>query len=323
MNTKLLKYCAAMGLAMSIGAAQAQKVPVVAITQIVAHPALDATYKGVVDRLAQAGYKNGKTVRILHETAQGDVSIAAQIAKKFAGEQPDVIVPIATPSAQAVAAAARGVPIVFAAVTDPVEAKLVTNLQKPGKNITGVRDEVAFGRHLDMMLEVVPKAVRIGTIYNPGEANSAATIKKIQAHLKNKPQKLVTAAATKSSEVLSAARSLVGKVDVIYISLDNTVVSAMEAVAKVGMQNKIPVFNADTDSVNRGSIAAIGFKYYDVGKLAGNYVVDILKGKKAGDIPVASPKKVNLVVNPTAAKKMGVTIPAAMVKRASKVVGAK
>lgn len=321
MNTKWLKYCAALGLAITVGAPQAKDIPTVAITQIVAHPALDATYKGVVDRLAKAGYKNGKTVHILHEIAQGDVSIAAQIAKKFVGEQPDVIVPIATPSAQAVAAAARGVPIVFAAVTDPVEAKLVKNLQKPGKNITGVRDEVDFSHLLEMMLEVTPKAMRIGTIYNPGEANSVASINKIKNYLNNKPQKLITVAATKSSEVLGAARSLVGKVDVIYISLDNTVVSAMEAVVKVGMQNKIPVFNADTDLVARGSIAALGFKYYDVGTLAGDYVVAILKGKKPGDMPVSNPKKVNLVVNRSAAKKMGVTIPPAMLKRASKVVG--
>lgn len=321
MNIKLLKYCAAIGLATTVAATQAKDMPTVAITQIVAHPALDATHKGVVEQLAKAGYKDGKTVRILHEVAQGDVSIAAQIAKTFVGEYPNVIVAIATPSAQAVAAAARDTPIVFAAVTDPIEAKLVKNLQKPGKNITGVRDEVDFAHHLDMMLQITPKAMRIGTVYNPGEANSVATVKKIEAHLKNKPQKLVTAAATKSSEVLGAARSLVGKVDVIYISLDNTVVSAMEAVVKVGEQNKIPVFNADTDSVARGSIAAASFNYHEVGMLAGGHVVDILKGKKPGDISVTRPKKVNLVVNPSAAKKMGITIPPAILKKASKVVG--
>lgn len=318
---RLLKYCGILSLVMTVGVAQADKIPLVAITQIVAHPALDATHKGVVDRLAEAGYKDGETVKIIHETAQGDVSIASQIAKKFAGEQPDVIVPIATPSAQTVAAAARGIPIVFAAVTDPLEAKLVSNLEKPGKNITGVRDEVDFAHHLSMMLDITPKTLRIGTVYNPGEANSVATVGKIEKYLADKPQNLVTAAATKTSEVLGAARSLVGKVDVIYITLDNTVVSAMEAVVQVGEQNKIPVFNADTDSVSRGSVAALGFEYYDVGTLAGDYVVDILKGKKAGDIAVGSPKEVRLVVNPSAAEKMGVTIPQALLDKAAVVVG--
>lgn len=318
---RLLKYCTVLSLAMGIGAAQADKIPVVAITQIVAHPALDATHKGVVERLAEAGFKDGESVKIIHETAQGDVSIAAQIAKKFAGEQPDVIVPIATPSAQTVASAARGIPIVFAAVTDPLEAKLVSNLDKPGKNITGVRDEVDFARHLEMMLQITPDTVRIGTVYNPGEANSVATVAKVEQYLKDKPQELVTAAATKTSEVLGAARSLVGKVDVIYITLDNTVVSAMEAVVQVGEQNKIPVFNADTDSVSRGSVAALGFEYYDVGRLAGDYVVQILNGKNPGDIPVGSPAEVKLVVNPAAAEKMGVTLSEAVLKSASSVIG--
>lgn len=318
---KLLKYCTVLSLAMGIGVAQADKIPVVAITQIVAHPALDATHKGVVDRLAEAGFKDGESVKIIHETAQGDVSIAAQIAKKFAGEQPDVIVPIATPSAQTVASAARGIPIVFAAVTDPLEAKLVSNLDKPGKNITGVRDEVDFARHLEMILQITPDTLRIGTVYNPGEANSVATVAKVEQYLKDKPQELVTAAATKTSEVLGAARSLVGKVDVIYITLDNTVVSAMEAVVQVGEQNKIPVFNADTDSVSRGSVAALGFEYYDVGMLAGDYVVQILNGKNPGDIPVGSPKEVKLVVNLVAAEKMGVTLTQAVIESASKVIG--
>lgn len=317
---KLIKYVIGLGLITGAIFTQAADVPLVAITQIVAHPALDATHQGVVDRLSEAGFKDGKTIKIIHETAQGDVSIAAQIAKKFAGERPDVIVPIATPSAQTVASAARGIPIVFAAVTDPIEAKLVNNLTKPGKNITGVRDEVDFAHHLSMMLKISPDIVKIGTVYNPGEANSVATVGKIKDHLQNKPQELVEAAATKTSEVLGAARSLVGKVDAIYITLDNTVVSALEAVVQVGEQNKIPVFNADTDSVSRGSIAALGFEYYDVGRLAGDYVVEILNGKNPGDIPVGTPAEVKFVVNPDAAAKMGVNLTQALLDEAAEVI---
>lgn len=323
---KRLLFCCCvlslLGLLSTPTSGQAEDLPLVAISQIVAHPALDATYKGAVDALAERGYVEGKNIRIEYETAQGDISIAGQIARKFAGEKPALVIAIATPAAQTVAAAVRDTPIVFAAVTDPVEAKLVKNYEKPEKNITGVSDEVAFAQHLDMIHEIVPTAKRIGTVYNPGEANSVATIKKIEDYMAANPGlTLVTAAATKTSEVLGAARSLVGKADVIYITLDNTVVSALEAVIQVGEQNKLPVFNADTDSVFRGSIAAVGFDYYDVGRLSGEYAARILDGEKPGDIPVSRPDRVRLVINPKAAEKMGVQIPPEVTAKAAQIVG--
>lgn len=319
---RLALFCCTLCLFVCPDPARAKTLPLVAISQIVAHPALDATYRGVVDELAARGYEEGKTIRIGYETAQGDIAIAGQIARKFAGEKPALIVAIATPAAQSVAAAARDIPIVFAAVTDPVEARLVDNYEKPGKNITGVSDEVAFSRHLEMIQQMVPTARRIGTIYNPGEANSVATIKKIRDYLVEKPGfELVSAAATKTSEVLGAARSLVGKVDVLYITLDNTVVSALEAVVQVGIQNRLPVFNADTDSVFRGSIAALGFDYYDVGRLSGEYAARILDGEKPGDIPVGRPERLRLVINPPAAEKMGVKIPPELRAQATEAVG--
>lgn len=317
---RLIHLCSALFLLLTPGFlfANTKDLPLVAISQMVAHPALDATYRGVVDELLARGYEEGKNIRLMYETAQGDISIAGQIARKFAGEKPALIIAIATPAAQTVATAARGIPIVFAAVTDPVEAKLVSNYEKPGKNITGVSDEVAFAQHLEMIHEIVPAAKRIGTVYNPGEANSVATLKKMEAFMADKPElQLVSAAATKTSEVLGAARSLVGKADVLYITLDNTVVSALEAVIQVGEQNKLPVFNADTDSVFRGSIAAVGFDYYDVGRLSGEYAARILGGEKPGDIPVGRPDRLRLVINPEAAKRMGVEIPPEVTAKAA------
>lgn len=304
-----------------MGQVMAAEQPIVAITQIVEHPALDAVHKGIVEELAEQGYTDGKNIAYMHESAQGDTGIAAQIAKKFAGDNPDVIVAIATPSAQSVAAAVRGIPVVFSAVTDPVEAKLVKDLDKPGKNITGVTDAIALEKQIDMIQQIVPSAKKIGTVYNPGEANSVATNEKIKAFFDGKDLELIEAPATKSSEVLAAARSLVGKADVIYITLDNTVVSALEGVVQVGEQNDIPVFAADTDSVKRGVVAALGFDYYDVGRETGKQVAEILAGKNSGDIPVAHLEKLNLFINPGAAEKMGITIPAEVVESAAEVVG--
>lgn len=300
--------------------AQAVEPRVVAITQIVEHPALDAVHQGVKDELAERGYKEGDNLKIMHESAQGNSAIASQIARKFIGDSPDVIVAIATPSAQTVAAAARNIPVVFAAVTDPVGAKLVKNAEAPGANITGVSDMLPIDKHLDMLLRMVPDAKRIGTVYNPGEANAVSLIELLDERLQARGLTLVKGAATKTSEVLGAARSLVGKVDAIYLTTDNTVISAAEAVISVGERAKIPVFAADTATVARGAVAAMGFDYYDHGRQAGVMVARILEGEKPGDMPVETMEKLNLFVNPEAGERMGITVSEDAIAEAAEVV---
>lgn len=292
----------------------------VAITQIVEHPALDACRKGVKDELAAQGFKVGENLNWLYESAQGNPATAAQIAKKFAGEQPDVIVAITTPSAQTVAAATRGIPVVFSAVTDPLGAKLVKSLEKPGALITGTTDMLPLERHLELVKRIVPGAKRIGTLYNPGEANSVSLINRLKDVAKAQDIEVVEAVATKTSEILNAARSLVGKVDAIYLMTDNTVISAVEAVIQVGERNQIPVIAADTDTVKRGAVAAYGFNYYDVGRQTGRMVARILKGEKPANIPVEGVEKLELYVNPKAARRMGITLDDSLIKEAKAIV---
>jgi len=292
----------------------------VAITQIVEHPALDAVRKGVKDELAALGYTEGKNLKWSYESAQGNTATAAQIAKKFAGKNPDVIVAIATPSAQTVAAAARRSSIVFSAVTDPVGAKLVKSMSHPGKNITGVTDLTPIDKHMALVKRVVPNAKSIGVVYNPGEANSVTLVQLVKKFAPMHGMKVVEAGATKSSEVLSATRSLVGKVDAIYVPTDNTVISAFEAVVKVGYAAKIPVIAGDTDSVKKGAVAALGFNYYDVGRQTGKIVYKVLTGTNPGDIAVQGVDKMELFVNPVSAKKMGVTLSASLISEAKEVI---
>ena len=293
----------------------------VAITQIVEHPALDACRKGVKDELADAGFVVGKNLKWSFESAQGAPATAAQIAKKFAGENPDVVVGIATPSAQALASSARGIQQVFSAVTDPVGAKLVKSMDKAnGGNITGVSDLSPIDSHMALVKTIVPGAKRLGVIFNPGESNSATLVALVNIYAPQHGMTVVEAGAPKSSDVLAAARSLVGKVDAIYVPTDNTVVSAFEAVIKVATESKIPVISADTDSVKRGAIAAEGFNYYDLGRQTGKMVVAILNGKKAGDIQPEGVAKTELYVNPESAKLMGVTLSDELVKLAKEVV---
>ena len=307
---------AAAGLSLS---AAAQEVTV-ATTAIVEHPALDAARDGVRDELAAAGYVEGTNLRFLYESAQGNPATAAQIARKFVGEAPDVIVPISTPSAQAVVSATKDIPVVFTAVTDPVGAKLVGDAMMPGGNVTGMSDLSPIGKHLDLIKEITPDAKTVGVPFNPGEANSVTLMELIKKEAPSRGLAVVEAPATKTSEVLGAAQSLVGKVDVIYVPTDNTIVSAFEAVVKVGIDNQVPVYAGDTDSVPRGAIAAVGFNYYDIGRQTGKMVVRVLKGEAPGSIAVEGVEITELYVNPGMAKKMGATVPDSVIAKAKEVV---
>ena len=309
-----------LSLAMTAMAPASAQEKSVAVTAIVEHPALDAVRDGVQAALKEAGYESGKNLKWQYQSAQGNTGTAAQIARKFIGDKPDAIVAIATPSAQAVVAATKSVPVVYSAVTDPVAAKLVPSMEPSKTNVTGTSDVLALEKQIELIKQVVPGAKRVGMVYNPGEANSVVVVKELQKLLPAAGLTLVEAAAPRSVDVSSAARSLIGKVDVIYTSTDNNVVSAYEALVKVGQDAKIPLVASDTDSVKRGAIAALGINYRDLGEQTGRMVVRILKGEKPGDIKSETSSKLELFVNPGAAEKQGVKLSDALIKSAAQVV---
>ncbi|MBZ9790670.1 ABC transporter substrate-binding protein [Rhizobium sp. 3T7] len=316
MRSILLAVAATLALTLPVKAEDVT----VAVTAIVEHPALDAARKGVLDVLTAAGYKEGENLKFMFESAQGNPATAAQIARQFAGEGPNVIVPISTPSAQAVVSATRDIPVVFTAVSDPLGAQLVKDMEKPGGNVTGLSDMSPVAEHLALIKEILPNVKTIGYLYNSGEANSVSLLAVLKTEAEKAGLKVVESAATKSAEVQGAARALVGRADAIYIPTDNTIISALEGAVAVAEESKLPLFTADTDSVSRGAIAALGFNYYDVGKQTGEIVVRILKGENPGDIPVKVAAGSDLVVNKGAATKMGVTLPESVLKRATKTI---
>ena len=291
----------------------------VATTAIVEHPALDAVRDGIKQTLNDNGY-SGDNLKFTYESAQGKPEIAAQIARKMVGDNPDIIVAIATPSAQATVATNSSIPVVFSAVTDPVAAKLVPTLEKPGGNVTGLSDMANVKEHLELIKEFVPNLKAVGIPYNPGETNAVSMLAAIKVEAEKMGIKIVESAAPKSSDVMIAAKQLVGKVDAIYCPIDNTIISAVESVVKVGIDAQIPVFAGDTDTVARGAVAAVGYDYFDLGRQTGDIVVRILKGEKPGSIDDKMAKGTNLFVNPKMAKKMGIKIPEAVLSRATKII---
>ncbi len=316
MRAFILALAAATALAMPAKAADVT----VAVTAIVEHPALDAVRDGVKEALVEAGYKDGENLKFMYESAQGNPGTAAQIARQFVGEEPSVIVPISTPSAQAVVSATRDIPVVFTAVSDPVGAQLVKDMAKPGRNVTGLSDMSPVAEHIKLIQEISPNAKSIGFLYNTAETNSVSILAALKEEAAKTGMTVIESVATKSAEVQGAARGLVGRADVFYIPTDNTIVSAFEAAVGVAEEAKIPLYAADTGSVDRGAVAALGFNYFDVGKQTGAIVARILKGEAPGDIPVTVAAGTDLVINKGAATRMGVTLPEAIVSRATRTV---
>lgn len=293
---------------------------VVAVTAIEKHPALDACRDGVRDALKAAGYVQGKNLEFIYEEAKGDPAVALKIAQKFAKDRPNVIVAISTPSAQAIAKTTVEIPVVFTAVTDPLGAQLVRDMNRPGGYTTGISDLAPIKKQFDLIKEITPGARAIGLLFNPKESNSKTLVRLMKMAATNGFMTVVDAPVAKSSDVAAAAASLIGKADVIFVPTDNTVIAMLGDVIKVGIDNQMPVYTGDIDSVKHGAIAAVGFDYYSLGFQTGNLVVRILKGARPGTIPVAVAEDTFLHVNPGMAEKMGVTIPQDVVDRADVVI---
>ncbi|NIO06057.1 MAG: ABC transporter substrate-binding protein [Proteobacteria bacterium] len=286
-------------------------------TQIVSHPALDNDSKGFKTALAEEGFVEGKDVTFDRQNAQGEQPNCYTIAQKFFDDKVDLVHAISTPSAQAAVKVVKGIPIVFSSVTDPVQTGLIPRLGPTGTNVTGVSDRWPIALQQNMYQDLVPQAKRWGTIYNPGDINVTFHIKEMKETIEAMGGKLIEAHVSSSAEVMQAAQSLVGRVDAIHFTSDNTSVAAFESIAKVCNENDIPLFAGDRDSVPRGAIAAYGLDYFMVGYTAGKKAARILKGEDPGEVPAGMAAGFSLWVNLKHAKEQNVKLPSTVLQKAA------
>jgi putative ABC transport system substrate-binding protein len=299
-------------------AAGAAKTYKIGISKIVAHPALDAVEKGVQDELAAQGI--AATFDL--QNANGDVNTATQIATKFKSDNDDLVVAIATPTAVAAANVIKDKPVIFATVTDPVSAGLVDENNMGKGNVTGLSDKIDVLQQITIFARVA-KIKTLGYIYTSSEANSASSLADVQKACDTLGIKLVPQSINNSSEVKQATEAIIGRVDGIYLTTDNTVFSALPALVAVARAAKKPVFSADTTSAQEGGcLIASGFDYYKAGRATGKIVADVLKGKAPAEIPVkyiTDPAETDFVIDLDAAKNCGIEFPKDIVDAASKV----
>lgn len=291
---------------------------IVGISKIIAHPALDAIEKGVIDELKAQGYTN---ITFDIQSANGEMSTAASIAGKFKSEKVLVALGIATPMALALANNMKDTPVVFSAVTDPIDAGLRKTKGVETTNITGVSDLTPVKAQIELANRLKPLK-KLGFIYNAGESNSIVLLRMTEEVCKAMNIELVTGTVTNTSEVKAATESVAPKVDAIYASTDNVVYASMASLVPTAAKYKVPVVaSVPEDNAGSGILAAYGIDYYNAGRETGKIVIRILKGEKPGDIPVkymTEPSELGLYIDESVAKNMGIKVPQDLLDQAKK-----
>lgn len=277
----------------------------VAIVQYVEHASLDTIRESTIKALEEQGFVDGENIVIDYQNAQADQSNLNSIASKFVGEDVDVIVAIATPAAQSMAAATSEIPIIFSAVTDPVAAKLVNDLEHPTGNVTGTSDAIPVDQVFELCNELTPDVQTFGFLYTASEVNSQAVVEEAKVLTREYGFAYEESTITATNELQQAAEILASKVDAIYVPIDNVIASAMPVLAEVGRDMKVPVYVGADSMVADGGYATIGINYEDLGAKTGEMVAEVLNGKKTEELPVQVLDNFYKVINKTTAKAIG------------------
>ena len=282
----------------------------IGVIQLVEHKSLDIIYNSFKDELKNLGYVDGENVKITFQNAQGDMSNITSIVQGFEGDKQDVVVGIATPVAQGAMSLTKTTPVVFSAVTDPIGAGILTDMNAPDKGMTGTSDAVQIDKIMDLALQITPDVKKVGFIYNPGEDNSVTNLGLLENYVKEKNLELETVSISTSADLQTAATSLFEKVDMIFVSNDNTVAEAMPILTSEAIKAKKPIYVGADSMVMDGGLATVGIDYTDLGKETAKMVDEILKGKSVNEIPVKVFKDdLFIYVNTDTAAALGIEIP--------------
>ena len=281
----------------------------IGISQFITHQSLDATREGFVDELAKQGYVEGKNIEIDLQNAQGEQRNLKTISQQLA-ESSDVVLAIATPSAQSLANTTQTTPVIFSAVTDPVSAKLVESREHPGGNVTGTSDQSsdAISTQINLIKKVLPKAKTIGILYTQSEPNSVVQKDEAKRLLEEKGFTVVEKTILDSNNVKAAAESLMAEVDMIFVPTDNIISSTMETVKQVSIKHKVPVFGGSTEMIAVGGLYNYGTNYEELGRQTARMLIRVLKGEKPENIAVELPEKLELHTNQEIADALGIDI---------------
>lgn len=289
----------------------------VGILQLMEHPSLNTIRESIVEGLAEEGYTEGENLEIDYKNGQNDMTNMKTIAQTFVSGGCDVIVAIATPAAQAVLSETTEIPVIFAAVTDPVDAGLVDDMNMPGGNVSGTSDEVSAEAIMELAKEITPGFKTIGALYSAGEDNSDSVIQGLTEYAQKNGYELVESTVTNTSEVQQAAQYLADKADIVYSPIDNTIASAMAVATDVFNNAQIPFYVSADSMVQDGGLATYGIDYTVLGKETAKMVAAVLSGSDTAAMPVVKMSDMQVYVNTATAAALGIEIPQNILDKAT------
>ncbi|MGU7971773.1 ABC transporter substrate binding protein [Streptococcus suis] len=277
----------------------------VGVLQYMEHESLTAAREGFVAELEENGYKEGKKLVLDYQNAQGDQANLQTISEQLIDGN-DIVLAIATPSAQSLATVSTETPIVFTAVTDPLSADLVESIEKPGGLLTGTSDQAPIDKQVELLGQAVPDAKTVGILYTTSERNSEVQVEQAKELLEKAGYKVVVKGITSSNEVQDATTSLMKDVDALFIPTDNTIASTMTMIGELSVEHKVPVIGGSTDMVDEGGLLTYGTNYEALGRQTAKMAIKIIEGAKVSETAVEYPETVSLHVNEEMAQKLGI-----------------
>ena len=278
----------------------------VGVLQFVTHPALDEIYAGIKEGLADEGYAKAK---INFYNAQADQSKVTTMSSQLVDQKNNVLIGIATPSAQGLVNATSDIPVIMGAVSDPVGAKLIKNVKKPEGNITGVSDKFPVDKEIELIKSLTPNVKKIGVLYSSSEDNSKSQVAEFKKEAADKGLEVSEYAVSSTNDVTTIVNVALSKEDAIYVPVDNTIASAFSTVIALSNAAKKPVFPSVDTMVAQGGLAAVTINQHDLGVATGKMAAQVLKGKKVSELPVEFYNTTTPVANKDTAKLLGITIP--------------
>ena len=292
----------------------------IGILQLTEHEALDKARNGFIDALAEGGYVDGEKIVIDFQNAQGDQSNLKTMSQKFVNDGDDLVLAIATPAAQSIAAETQDIPILATAITNYPEAGLVESNEAPGVNLSGTSDRTPVEEQLKLLKQILPEVQTVGILYNSSEANSEIQAGEAIAACDTLGLSYKEGTVTNVNDIQQVVQSIVTDVDALYIPTDNTFASAMPLVASITDIEKIPVICGEIGMVKGGGLATIGIDYYKLGQQTGEMAIRVLEGEDVSTMPIEFPDTIDICINLDTAEKIGVTIPQEVIDSAVTII---
>ena len=298
-----------VSLVVLFGCSSKQNLKKIGIVSFVEHTSLNIIKDSIMDELKNLGYVDGKNCIIKFKNAQGDMSTLPTIMQNMKNDMVDVLITITTPVSQFAISLTDNIPVVFSAVSDPVGAGILSDINDTSKNITGTSDPIKVDQIIDFALKVHNNTKKIGYIYNAGESNSITSLKKLENYSKNKNISIEKISIVSGAEIQSAVSALSDKVDIIFVSNDNTIAESMPILVNEALKYKIPVYTGADSMVIDGGFASVGIDYVDVGIETARMADKILSGVNTSDIKVELfDTKLNTYINKKTAEQLGFSI---------------